>query len=836
LLRTDRISRFATFEKGDSRMTTLAAVEPKLIGDKYRVVALLGQGAMGVVYRAEQLDVEGHVLREVALKTMRPEFSRDPDFSKRFLREVRVAARLRSAHTVTIYDSGRDDIGQLYYTMEIIKGQTLKEILQSQGTLSVERVVRIVSQICDALAEAHGLPEPIVHRDIKPANIFLEEHQGEDRVKVGDFGIAKVLGEETSNLSHTGVSPGTPRYMAPEQWRGEVTDARSDLYALGVMTYEMFTGGAPFVATDGPMALMYQHLEGAPRPLPDAIPVGIRLQVEKMLAKAPQQRPANATIIRRAFEQALASSEEGQRTILLPVQNTDAEQQGKNGNGIVATRGDAPQNSSSTGNGSSSSLGRFTLSYNSPTSSEKKEVGISARSIVVGGLITVAVVGGGLWYWPRQIAAPQKSQTIAVTDSAHIQAKPPLREVDADLIAAARTGSTELVQTLVEKGANVNAKDDMGRTALMWAANNGASDMAQFLLSKGAEVNAKDPTGKTALLWTTSRPFDRFILVQTLADTVQVLLTHGADAMVSDADGKTPLIWAAINGYDAIARILLAKNASPEVQDKEGNTALLFAARNDRIDVVRLLLTKGAPVDSQNAEGTTPLMAAATAGYLNIANALLAKNAELNLKDTEGRTALMWAVNSGSPDIVQALLSKGADPTLITKGGRNAVMVAALKGQASILQLLLTKGVDINATDENGKTALMWAAIETHPDCVQVLLAKGATVNNTDKEGKSALLWIAAQEYVDPEIERISADIIHVLLAKGADVRQKSDEGKTALLWAAEKGHINIVQALLAKKADPQVKDRSGKTALMLTSEGSHSEIVNLLRAAGAQE
>jgi ankyrin repeat protein/serine/threonine protein kinase len=815
-------------------MTTLAAVEPKLIGDKYRVVALLGQGAMGVVYRAEQLDVEGHVLREVALKTMRPEFSRDPDFSKRFLREVRVAARLRSAHTVTIYDSGRDDIGQLFYTMEIIKGQTLKEILQSQGTLSVERVVRIVSQVCDALAEAHGLPEPIVHRDIKPANIFLEEHQGEDRVKVGDFGIAKVLGEETSNLSHTGVSPGTPRYMAPEQWRGEVIDARSDLYALGVMTYEMFTGGAPFVATDGPMALMYQHLEGAPRPLPDAIPVGIRLQVEKMLAKAPQQRPANATIIRRAFEQALASSEEGQRTILLPAQNANAEQQGRNG--IVSTRGDAPQNSSSTGNGSSSSLGRFTLSYDSPTSSEKKEVGISARTVVVGGLIAVAVVGGGLWYWPRQIAAPQQSQTIAVTDPAHIQAKPPLREVDADLIAAARTGSPELVQTLVEKGANVNAKDDTGRTALMWAANNGASDMVQFLLSKGAEVNAKDPTGKTALLWTTSRPLDRFTLVQTLADTVQMLLTHGADAMVSDADGKTPLIWAALNGYDTIVRILLAKNASPDGQDKEGNTALLFAARNDRIDVVRLLLTKGALIDSQNAEGTTPLMAAATAGYLNIANALLAKNAELNLKDTEGRTALMWAANSGSPDIVQALLSKGADPTLINKGGRNAVMVAALKGQANILQLLLTKGVDINATDENGKTALMWAAIETHLDCVQVLLAKGATANNTDKEGKSALLWIAAQDYVDLEIEKSSADIVQVLLAKGADIRQKSDEGKTALLWAAEKGHISIVQALLAKKADPQVKDRSGKSALMLANEGNHPEIAKLLRTAGAQE
>lgn len=202
------------------------ATPGKLINGKYRLLAELGRGAMGVVYRAEQLDVEGRPLRQVALKTLLPHLSRNPDFSRRFLREVRVAMQLRSPHTVTVYDSGKDEAGQLYFTMELIRGPTLRDVLRQQGKFSVERAVRIAGQMCEALAEAHGLPEPVVHRDLKPPNIFIEQRQGQDWLKVGDFGIAKVLGEHTSGLTQTDMSPGTPRYMAPEQWTGQVLDGR----------------------------------------------------------------------------------------------------------------------------------------------------------------------------------------------------------------------------------------------------------------------------------------------------------------------------------------------------------------------------------------------------------------------------------------------------------------------------------------------------------------------------------------------------------------------------------------------------------------------------------
>lgn len=281
------------------------ATTEKLINGKYRLLSELGRGAMGVVYRAEQLDIESRPQRQVALKTLLPHLSTDPDFSRRFLREVRVAMQLRNLHTVTVYDSGKDEAGQLYYTMELIRGQTLREVLQRQGKLSVERTVRIASQICEALEEAHGLSEPVVHRDLKPPNIFVEQRQGQEWVKIGDFGIAKVLGEHTSRLTSMDMSPGTPRYMAPEQWTGQAVDGRTDLYALGIIIYEMLTGRPPFTAEGVPLALMSQHVHTPPPALPAAIPSHLRMLVGQLLAKTPHERPPDALSVRRALEATL---------------------------------------------------------------------------------------------------------------------------------------------------------------------------------------------------------------------------------------------------------------------------------------------------------------------------------------------------------------------------------------------------------------------------------------------------------------------------------------------------------------------------------------------------
>ena len=289
----------------------------KLIDRKYRLLSVLGRGGMGVVYRAEQLDADGRPLRHVALKTLLPKYFANPNVAKRFSREVRVAMQLRSLHTVMVYDSGRD-----YYTMELINGLTLEQVLERQGPLSVARAITLAGQICEALAEAHGLPEPVVHRDLKPSNIFIEQRQGRELAKIGDFGIAKIVSEQATNLTQVGYSsPGTPTYMAPEQWKGEAVDGRTDLYALGVILYKMLTGRLPFDGEGDWETLRDQHLGMSPPLLPATVPAGVRAQVERLLAKAPQQRPADALSVRRALEAAWDQEEE-RPTVILPQDDT----------------------------------------------------------------------------------------------------------------------------------------------------------------------------------------------------------------------------------------------------------------------------------------------------------------------------------------------------------------------------------------------------------------------------------------------------------------------------------------------------------------------------------
>ena len=288
----------------------------RIIDRKYRLVSELGRGAMGVVYRVEQLDVEGRPQRQVALKTMRLEAFSDPEFSQRFLREIRVAMQLHGRHTVTVYDSGKDEKGQLYYTMELVQGQTVQALLRQHRILSTEHVVRLACHICEGLAEAHGLPEPVVHRDLKPANIFVEQQHGQEWAKIGDFGIAKMLGDQTAGLTRPGELHGTPLYMAPEQWLGKDVDHRADLYALGIIIYEMLTGKVPFTAEQGLQSLIYQHLQQPPPALPGAVPGGIRTLVQRLLAKTPQDRPIDALSVRRALEAALTDEDVGDTIVI----------------------------------------------------------------------------------------------------------------------------------------------------------------------------------------------------------------------------------------------------------------------------------------------------------------------------------------------------------------------------------------------------------------------------------------------------------------------------------------------------------------------------------------
>jgi serine/threonine-protein kinase len=243
-----------------------------VVGGRYRISGILGEGGMGRVYTGEQS--MGTSVRKVAVKTLLAQYAKDPQVLARFMRECGTVSELEHPNTIKVYDFGQTDSGELYIAMELLSGTSLESALE-KGPLSAERVDHILGQICGSLQEAHD--KGIVHRDLKPANIYLSTRAGEeDSVKVLDFGIAKRDEKRNTKseqkLTQQGTVLGTPPYMSPEQFKGGELDARSDIYSLGVVTYEMLTGRLPFDA-DTPWAWATQHMTAQPFPF-ETIPLG----------------------------------------------------------------------------------------------------------------------------------------------------------------------------------------------------------------------------------------------------------------------------------------------------------------------------------------------------------------------------------------------------------------------------------------------------------------------------------------------------------------------------------------------------------------------------------
>ncbi len=263
----------------------------RVINDRFRIVSLIARGGMGKVYRAEQAPLG----REVALKVLNPNYSgdSDPEFHKRFFLEASTCSKLTHPNTVTIFDYGRTDDDIYYIAMELLEGRTLHRLLRDDGPMSAPRAMHVARQVCRSLREAHGLG--VIHRDLKPANIYLVAHGDEpDFVKVLDFGLVKDLDETGEDLTQTGLFMGSPKYMSPEQIRGEKVDARADVYALGVICYEMVTGKVPFDRPNSVNILM-AHVHEAPPPLREINPEcdanpSLEAIIMKALAKNPDDR------------------------------------------------------------------------------------------------------------------------------------------------------------------------------------------------------------------------------------------------------------------------------------------------------------------------------------------------------------------------------------------------------------------------------------------------------------------------------------------------------------------------------------------------------------------
>jgi len=292
---------------------------PRLLSDRYELGPALGYGGMSEVHGGRDVRLG----RDVAIKVLRADLARDPQFQVRFRREAQNAAALNHPAIVAVYDTGEaptSDVPLPYIVMEYVAGRTLRDIVKTEGPMDPYRVCEVLADVCAALDFSHR--HGIIHRDVKPANVMITPAGA---VKVMDFGIARALSDAQPAVTQTAAVIGTAQYLSPEQARGESVDARSDVYATGCVLFELLTGRPPFTG-DSPVAIAYQHVREDP-PTPSSINPRVPPELDaitmKSLAKNPSNRYQSADEMREDFYRVLSGERPSAPMVMTPEERTE---------------------------------------------------------------------------------------------------------------------------------------------------------------------------------------------------------------------------------------------------------------------------------------------------------------------------------------------------------------------------------------------------------------------------------------------------------------------------------------------------------------------------------
>jgi eukaryotic-like serine/threonine-protein kinase len=440
---------------------------PQHLSDRYELGEILGFGGMSEVHLAR--DVRLH--RDVAVKVLRADLARDPSFYLRFRREAQNAAALNHPAIVAVYDTGEAETaaGPLpYIVMEYVDGVTLRDIVHGDGPLSPTRAIEVIADACQALNFSHQ--HGIIHRDVKPANIMISNTN--NAVKVMDFGIARALSDSGVSVTQTAAVIGTAQYLSPEQARGDSVDARSDVYSLGCVLYEMLTGEPPFVG-DSPVAVAYQHVREDPVP-PSRRYEGISADLDAVVLKALAKNPENR--YQTAAEM---------RTDLVRVHNGEAPEAPK-----ILTDADrsslmtAPHSSDSAG-AQTDALPRQQLDFTrqrSPGSISRWVIAVAALAVLtVVVTILINTFGGGL----RNVQVPDVRNQASADAIAALQnhgfktrtqqkpdsTVPPDHVIGTDPGANSKVGAGDLVTVDVSTGPEQRELPDVSSLSYSSAVN-----------------------------------------------------------------------------------------------------------------------------------------------------------------------------------------------------------------------------------------------------------------------------------------------------------------------------------------------------------------------------
>jgi serine/threonine-protein kinase len=409
---------------------------PRLLSERYELGEVLGYGGMSEVHRG----LDTRLGRDVAIKVLRADLARDPQFQMRFRREAQNAAALNHPAIVAVYDTGevQTDFGPLpYIVMEYVDGQTLREIVKTTGPMTQQKVIEVMADVCAALDFSHR--HSIIHRDVKPANIMINKAGA---VKVMDFGIARALGEG-QNVTQTAAVIGTAQYLSPEQARGEAVDARSDVYAAGCVLFELLTGEPPFTG-DSPVAVAYQHVREDPR-LPSELNPSIPPSLDAVVLKALSKNPANRYQSAAEMRSDLVRVRSGQSPMAPVVMNQDERT-------AMLTPGPA------TGPTRRINGGRHSPSP--ATSYYDDEEPRRGAGRIIGIVVAVAVALGLIGFVAYQVlSGPPAPQQVAVPSVVGLTETDARNQLQA---AGLRFGETQRVESSVDQLDKVTATDPAG--------------------------------------------------------------------------------------------------------------------------------------------------------------------------------------------------------------------------------------------------------------------------------------------------------------------------------------------------------------------------------------
>jgi eukaryotic-like serine/threonine-protein kinase len=487
-------------------------MNPQYIGG-YEILGELGRGAMGVVYRAHDKGID----RSVAIKVMRVDAGastrENVELRQRLIREASVAGKISHPGIVTVYQLGEED-ENIFIVMEYVEGSSLDTLLVNKKGRDTAWALDILSQIAVALDYAHK--GNVVHRDIKPANILV---RSDGRVKIADFGIAKMTASSTTGLTVVGVSVGSPAYMSPEQVQATQIDGRSDQFALGTIAFLMFTGRMPFRG-DTAHSLMYQIVTGDPfEPQPADLPISaeVRAVLARALAKHPRDRyldcasflyELSAAVHGIAAPQASASQVAPAATVILPPVSVPTMMQ------PPIAQPSAP-----------------------PSAAPAPAKTNMLLPIAAGVLVLLVLTGGGAYLYTQARSsslvpsAPEPKQ-VSKDSPAPSPAPSPVPAAADDatpLLTAISKGDINQVRSALDGGANVNEPGRDGVTPLIAAVANERLDAAELLIEHGADVNLADSNRNTPLMVAADA---------SPAPLIHLLLKHGAKRGLKDSQGR----------------------------------------------------------------------------------------------------------------------------------------------------------------------------------------------------------------------------------------------------------------------------------------------------------